>query len=290
MATQVISQQTVQPHEPVESGYKGHTVLTSLNYYADPGDGSPPVPVVVGDNTVTNERPTVAQPVAVQDITGEEEKYTLSSHGFQLVRHKTGFRDFRNLEALKSEYFPEVERLVKDVTGAVRVVVFDHKVRHAPSDWHNLGKNNASKRGPLHKVHIDQSPDGALMALEQRLPEEAEELKKRRFQIINVWRPIKTILKDPLAVADSNSVPDADLVKAYVVYPDHRKEFFTVLPNPAHRWFFKYRQTPDETMFIKIYDTEESVARRVPHSAFSDPDEEDKEDRESIEVRTLVFY
>lgn len=105
-----------------------------------------------------------------------------------------------------------------------------------------------------------------------------------------VWRPLKTVFKDPLAVADSNSVPDADLVPAYVIYPDHQKEFFTVLPNPAHRWYFKYRQRPEETMFIKIYDTDNSVARRVPHSAFSDPDEEDKEDRESIEVRTLVFY
>jgi hypothetical protein len=101
---------------------------------------------------------------------------------------------------------------------------------------------------------------------------------------------LKTVFKDPLAVADSNSIPDADLVRAYVIYPDHQKEIFTVLPNPAHRWFFKYRQQPDETMFIKIYDSDESVARRVPHSAFSDPDEEDKEDRESIEVRTLVFY
>lgn len=290
MATQVLSQPTVKPYQPVKPGYKGHTVLTTLNYYADPGDGSPPVPVIVGGNTVTNERPIVAQEVAVRDITGEEDRYTLDSHGFQLIPHDTEFSDFRNLEALRSDYFPEVERLVQKVTGASRVVVFDHKVRHAPSNWHSLGKNNSSKRGPLHRVHVDQSPAGALTELTRRLPEDAEELQKRRFQIINVWRPLKTVFKDPLAVADSNSVPDADLVPAYVIYPDHQKEFFTVLPNPAHRWYFKYRQRPEETMFIKIYDTDNSVARRVPHSAFSDPDEEDKEDRESIEVRTLVFY
>lgn len=64
--------------------------------------------------------------------------------------------------------------------------MFDHKVRHAASNWHSLGKNNASKRGPLHRVHIDQSPAGALTELERHLPEEAGELRKKRFQIINV--------------------------------------------------------------------------------------------------------
>jgi hypothetical protein len=66
------------------------------------------------------------------------------------------------------------------------VVVFDHKVRHAPSDWHSLGKNNASKKGPLHRAHVDQSPVGALTELTRRLPDDAEELQKKRFQIINV--------------------------------------------------------------------------------------------------------
>jgi len=43
---------------------------------------------------------------------------------------------------------------------------------------------------------------------------------------------------------------------------------------------------------IKCFDTreEEGIARRVPHSAFADPAEEDKYSRESIEVRALVFY
>lgn len=115
MATQVDSQQTVKPYKSVKLGYQGHTVITTLNYYDDPGDGSPPVPVVVGDNTVANERPIVSRPVAVRDITGEESTYTLDSYGFQLVPHETKFTDFRNLEALQSDYFPEVERLVKNV-------------------------------------------------------------------------------------------------------------------------------------------------------------------------------
>jgi hypothetical protein len=48
MATQALPQQIAQPYNAVKPGYTGHTVLTSVNYYADPADGSPPLPVVVG--------------------------------------------------------------------------------------------------------------------------------------------------------------------------------------------------------------------------------------------------
>ena len=76
-----------------------------------------------------------------------------------------------------------------------------------------------------------------------------------------------------------------------LIYPNRRGETFTVKPNPNHRWYFKYAQRPDEVTLIKCFDTEEGVARRVPHSAFEDPSEvEGREARESIEVRALVFY
>ena len=109
---------------------------------------------------------------------------------------------------------------------------------------------------------------------------------------MQVWRPIKPILKDPLAIADATTVSEADLVPAALIYPDRRGETFAVKPNPAHRWYFKYAQRPDEVTLIKCFDSvdEPGVARRVPHSAFIDPAEEDKPSRESIEVRTLVFY
>jgi hypothetical protein len=75
-----------------------------------------------------------------------------------------------------------------------------------------------------------------------------------------------------------------------VIYPDHQRETWTVKPNPAHRWYFKNEQKPNEVMLIKCFDTTESVARRVPHSAFHDSEHEDKDPRESIEIRALVFY
>jgi hypothetical protein len=108
---------------------------------------------------------------------------------------------------------------------------------------------------------------------------------------VQVWRPIKTIYQDPLAVADSSSVPDEDLIAASVVHPAHRAETWTVRPNASHRWYFKYKQTPGEVMLIKCFDSSTDVERRAPHCAFEDPAySEDDGWRESVEVRALLFY
>lgn len=134
-------------------------------------------------------------------------------------------------------------------------------------------------RGPVRRVHIDQSYSASEQRVSHHLPEEAEQLLQRRFQIINVrslrtfpgrlslllvgvadgvdlwwqvWRPIKTILKDPLGVCDAHSVPETDLVGAALVYPDRRGETYAVRPNPGHRWYYKYGQRPDEGEYPHI--------------------------------------
>jgi hypothetical protein len=129
------------------------------------------------------------------------------------------------------------------------------------------------------------------------LPEEAETLLKGRFQIINVWRPIKTIRKDPLAVAGANTVNDDELVPIKLVYPHRTGETYSVRPakegrtDGGHKWFYLFEQKPDEVTLIKCFDSKtDGRARRVPHSAFVDDEFVDAEPRESIEVRTLVFH
>lgn len=71
-------------------------------------------------------------------------------------------------------------------TGASRVVIFNHRVRRGPSDWDKAGLDNRLNAGPLFKVHVDQSYDGAELQLRNALPDEADELLKGRYQIVNV--------------------------------------------------------------------------------------------------------
>jgi hypothetical protein len=56
----------------------------------------------------------------VTDISGNESKYTLDDHGFQLVNHETKVTDFLDEQNVKKNYYPEIEELLKDT-----YVVFD---------------------------------------------------------------------------------------------------------------------------------------------------------------------
>jgi hypothetical protein len=59
----------------------------------------------------------------------------------------------------------------------------------------------------------------------------------------------------------------------------------------ASRWYYKSGLTPEEVLLIKCFDSkDDGRARRVPHTAFEVPNTEDKEARESIEIRALVFH
>ncbi|KAL2271954.1 hypothetical protein VTJ83DRAFT_1325 [Remersonia thermophila] len=280
--------------QPGLSCHNKGDVVASVNYYNDPGDGSLPEPVYVQGSTVTNNRATIPKTVTVTDITGLEDTFTLDKNGFQLVRHVFNQRcqadGFRNKAAVEAEYYPAMVRLLKNVTGASRVYIFDGKVRCGPTNWHGLGPGNRTKPGPILRAHIDQSYEGAESLLRLLLPEEAEALLERRWQIINAWRPIKPVRKDPLAVADATTVSEEDLVPARVIYPDHERETWTVKPSVAHRWYFKYAQQPDEVLLFKCYDSSSTVARRAPHTAFEDSRHADEPWRESIEIRCMVFY
>ncbi|KAK4215076.1 hypothetical protein QBC37DRAFT_372380 [Rhypophila decipiens] len=282
----------VEPvHEAKKLESSRHNVYTTLNYYQEPKDGSGPSPAYIG-RPETFQRPSVPLDVVVTDISGNTDKYSLDSHGFQIYHHESKEKEFRDDDKIKAEYYPETEQLLKDATGAVRILIFDHTIRRQPPKSGSGPKDQIALRGPVRSVHIDQSYEAARQRVSHHLPDEADALLHNRFQIINVWRPIKPICKDPLAVADANSVPESDLIPAPLIYPNRAGATLLVKPNPRHRWYFKYAQRPDEVTLIKCFDSkeEQGLARRVPHSAFVDPAEEDKEDRESIEVRALVFY
>lgn len=199
----------------------------------------------------------------------------------------------KSLNVYTCGHLPLTNLSVHRRTGASQIFIFDHTIRRQlPSD----GSAQAARRGPVQRVHIDQSYSASLSRVPHHLPDEADKLLKGRVQIINVWRPISTVLRDPLAVADAHSVPDSDLVPTGLIYtkPKPRKgETLQVKYNNAHRWYYKSGLTPGEVLLIKCFDTKtDGRARRVPHTAFVDPDT-DREDvpvRESIEVRALVFH
>lgn len=173
-------------------------------------------------------------------------------------------------------------------TGASRVFIFDHTLRRQVPQ----PNPESQLRGPIQHVHVDQSYSASLSRVRQHIPDDAEHLLKGRVQIINVWRPIRKIERDPLAVMEANSIPDSDLVVTELIYPDRKGETYAVKYNESHKWYYRSGLEPSQVLLIKCFDSKtDGRARRVPHTAFIDKDvKEGTPARESIETRALVFH
>ena len=94
------------------NSYKPKDVLTKFNYYKDPEDGGPPPPNYVG-KPETFDRPSDTVEAVVHDIRGQEGNFSLDKTGFQIFKHVSQEKDFLDDEKIKSEYYPEVENILK---------------------------------------------------------------------------------------------------------------------------------------------------------------------------------
>jgi hypothetical protein len=229
--------------------------------------------------------------VEIRDLRPVAPTLSLDREGFQLLTAASSVKDFGDEEAIRSRYYDETISLLEDVTGASRVVVFDHTIRRRIPGATDRTKN--IPRQPVPRVHNDYTVKSGPQRVRDLLGNEAEDLLQRRFAVINVWRPIRGPIQDsPLAVSDARSVAAGDLVATDLVYPDRLGEIYYVKHNPSHRWFYAPAMRADEVMLIKCYDSAENgAARFVPHTAFVDPNTPANAlPRESIELRTLVFF
>ncbi len=264
-------------------------VQATLNYFAD----STEKPVIY----------TYEPPSGIPRTTGKAESHSVLIHnarlaeelsldrqGFQLDHQETAVRDFYDRAEVEKVYYPEVEALLKEATGAEKVVVFDHQVRNI--ELSKQGERDA--REYVRTVHNDYTATSGPRRVRDHLPAaEAEERLRHRFAEINVWRPIRgPIESTPLAVCDAQSIDRKDFVPTDLVYRDKVGEVYRFTYNPNHRWSYFPRLERNEVILLKCYDSkEDGRARFSAHSAFDDPTSPpDAAPRESIEVRALVFW
>lgn len=215
--------------------------------------------------------------------------FSLDREGFQFVRHQTAMEKFHDPDELKSVYYPEIEALIKSLTGARRVLLFDHTLRTGDEAAQEAKK----LREPVKVVHNDYTEWSGPQRVRDLLPaEEAERLLQHRLQVIQVWRPIAgPVLANPLAICDAQTLSLDDLIPAERRHKDRVGEIYHIKHNPAHRWYYFPRMTRDEALVFKCYDSRTDVARFTAHGSFDDPaTPADAPPRESIEMRALVFY
>jgi hypothetical protein len=226
--------------------------------------------------------------VFIQDGRPIADAFSIDREGFALVSHVTRTADLYDEAALKTDYYPETEALLKAETGASHVLIFDHTIRTS----HNRPRGVGLPREAVLRVHNDYTLKSGPQRVRDLWPEEAEARLKKRFAIVNVWRPIVGPLQQfPLALGDAASLHEEDILATDLIYPDRVGEIYSIAHNPAQRWFYFPEMSRDDAVLIKTYDSDPARARFSAHGAFADPNFPDpKVLRESIEIRALVFW
>jgi len=64
--------------------------------------------------------------VVIENVRGKEDSVSLDIAGFQFYKHTSSLTTFTDDEEIRREYYPESAKLIKKLTGASRVELFDH--------------------------------------------------------------------------------------------------------------------------------------------------------------------
>jgi len=268
---------------------EARTVEASVNYLIDTGV-KPVNETGAGDvRVIRHSGPHDARIVTIHDGRPQRASFHLDDAGFELADHPTRMRNFHDPDELAAVYYPEMQRLIADRSGASRVHVFDHTLR--TSDEADRAARKI--REPVKSVHNDYTEWSGPNRLRELLPDEAETLLKRRMAIIQVWRAINTpIARNPLTIADARSLEPADFIAAERRFPDRVGEIYQFKYNPAHRWTWFPNMRRDEALVFKVYDSQtDGRARWGAHTSFDDPaTAPNAAPRESIEIRAFVFF
>ncbi|MCJ1369091.1 hypothetical protein MMC20_000299 [Loxospora ochrophaea] len=260
---------------------------------------------------------------SMENLRPQLQNFNTDNSGFSIFSAPAKEKSFTDDAAVRSGYYAEVEQLLKDkLPNVKKVVIFDHTIRR-----HEKASPRQPVQ-QVHVDQTPQAAETRVRR--HLPPNEAEQLLQGRYQIINVWRPISHPASDfPLAVIDWRTTSPSDFVKIDLLYPQRNNnnnndndddrgkeqlpdaashmstegyevkgETYGVAPNAAHKFYYLKDMQPSEAMFIKCFDSrsqsnggEKGVADCTPHTAFVDPDTpRDARGRQSIEVRSLVFY
>ena len=223
--------------------------------------------------------------VPIEDVRASA-ALSLDVDGAALLSQASALSAFDDESEIRERYYAESADLMRSITGAHRVVIFDHNVRRGGASTHHNGA-----RRPVFHAHADFTAQSAL----RRATEVAGPAMRsaRRLVALNLWRPIAEPVRDsPLAICSSASVAAGDLVPAELRYQDRTGEIYYLAHNARHRWLYAPEMRTSEFWLFKNSDSDQvSPAGVTPHSAFLDADAlPSSPPRQSIEVRAFALF
>src|SRR5262249_9177186 len=158
------------------------SIEATLNYIVDTGEkiftqtGGP------GSTDVRSGGTPDPRQVVIRNGRLAAQGFALDRHGFRFLRHDTQVGNFFDEDEAGRRYDAEMEALVKAETGAARVLVFDHPLRTADQALREARKI----REVVPRVHNDYTEWSGPQRVRDLLPQEADELLRRRFAIVQV--------------------------------------------------------------------------------------------------------
>ena len=214
--------------------------------------------------------------------------HCLSEAGFVLLEHDTVVSDFYDDDHVAEIYYPEMQALAQQETGADKVFVMSHITR-------NEAEAALGKRLGAHRlVHNDFTPN-----FETTIAPLLENIEQTpsRIAVYNLWRRFDADgLDAPVAVCDSRSVALQELVPTdlhnYGSGEGFAVEIYQSCHADQHQWYFYPKMMRGEVLMFKTYDSAEQPFLPTLHSAFDDPNYEagSAAARESIEARAICLF
>ncbi|KAH9817853.1 hypothetical protein DFH28DRAFT_1106135 [Melampsora americana] len=220
----------------------------------------------------------------------------LQKDGFTVVKRSP---NLHKLTPFSNSYKAALQRdsiqLVKDLTGSSMAICFSYADR---------GASDEDSLGPYSLIHSDLSIKGAESLKEELERKYIKSPYKRdrkfgqsikdgkRLVVFNVWRPIKIVKDNPLAICDWNSIKEEDKMEFGLKPTSHGNAIQTWKYGDHQRWVYLPDQKPEEVFVFIQHDShgKDGHGINVPHASVVLKGQEDKpSSRQSYEFRIAVI-
>ena len=246
--------------------------------------------------TASNYARTPAR-VTIHDLRDRENTVDLDKNGFELLRYDGHIHNvFDDNSETQRCYYNDVVNMLKSRLGASRVVIYNHIMR-SRGPPRSADQCDSTHKNPVFYPHVDDDPFSARFKVTEILgEEEAHEVMQKRFQIINVWRPLgpNSVVSTPLAICDYRSLNlDEDIHVSEIRGTAATISLYMISRNTqdAQRWYYLSQMRSDEMVILNIFDSNHDVAQFGAHTAFTNEDVPPTDvEQHSIEVRCLFLY
>jgi len=231
-------------------------------------------------------------PVEIYNLRPAIPTLSLDINGFEIQKLASdlAYNDFFDWNKVHAVYMKEVQELVKKVCKAKHAHPLDYELRRRHEIFPISTGEDYAFGQPSSLSHIDITLEGLKDIVREVYGEHANEILKSRVRCVTVWKPLKgPVLDWPLALCDSRSLEDADIVPADAVYERVVAENCMIHYNPAQRWYHLADQQPFEALIFKAADSNSALFSRCAHGSFDLPGAMSRIPRESIDVRVLVM-